>query len=246
MHWLLKYLRLRNLLFALAAFVLFLMLIAAVGCTPRQQSAEPPPFDAAKPVDAHLTLVIDLSGSFHAQLSRDGKVMAYLMRVIQTFFEAGVGTERNDRLLIAVIDGNSHPIFFEGSTRQFQQSFASPDDLRLALFRRANPSGSRVHDTVCDAAQQALACDGLVPGKTRLSMLILSDMEDNKCNASTNSRFRQVMGDYAKAGGAVGIHWLPQQYVIPWREYLTAQVGFSAKQLRVTADFQPEVPLPNF
>lgn len=234
-----------NILFPSRLFLLILALLAGAGCTQRRPAGEYQPFDAGKTVDAHLTVVLDLSGSFHAQLSRDGKVMTHLMRVIGTFFDASAGTERNDRLLIAFIAADRQAIFFEGTPRQFQQTYASPDDLRRALFARADPSGSRVFETIADAVEHALTGDGVVPGKTRLSMLVLSDLVDNQSNSQTANRFQRSLQSYAKAGGAVGIHWLPQDAVGPWRDFL-AKAGFTARQMRVTAGFHPEAPLPNF
>jgi len=228
----------------LASITLAALLLGLAGRMQRRVEKEQTPFERP-PIDGHLSIIIDLSGSFRTHLARDGRAFGHLMQVVQAYFQAGAGQGRHDRLLLAQISGSRETILFEGTPREFQEAYASPDDLRRQALARSDPSGSRVHDTIADTVQHVLGSDGVRPGKTRLALLVLSDMEDTAGTAGTPERLARGLQDFARAGGVIGLHWLPQSGVQPWRAFLT-RCGFAPGRACVTADFHPSAPLPKF
>lgn len=223
--------------------LLLLLFTATAGCAPRRKVEEPKPF-APRPVDRHLTVAIDMSDSFRGLIERDVRAFVHLLNAVNEFFASGVGEDRNDRLLLVQISAVGLPILFEGTPREFHERFGSPDGLRRELLAKSDPRASRVYDSVSDAVEYALGADGVQPGKTRLALLCLSDMENNVTAPQTESRFARALADWAGAGGVVGLHWLPQGKLGPWRDYLR-RVGFAAGRTCVSPDFIGSAPLPH-
>jgi hypothetical protein len=225
---------------------LLITLTALTGCSPRRSRVESRGYEQQR-VDSILVVVVDLSGSFVELFKPDGKATAHLLEVIQNYFHARIGLGKNDRLIIAQISGSTQPIVFEGSPREFHEQFGSATELRKLLLSKADPSRSRVYDSISDAIEHALdATGGVEQGHCRMNLLVLSDMDDN-ASASTglqrlDANLRRFHTQY---DGVVGLHWLPPAQVRPWAERLR-QLGFPATRCRVTGDTLPSAPLPNF
>lgn len=231
----------------LAVLFLLLLLALTVGCSPRRARTE----DESKPgfqrrsVDRYLVVVVDLSGSFRDKMARDTDASKHLMRTVGEFFQSGAGEDRHDRILLAQISAATLPILFEGTPREFTERFKTPDELRKLFLERSNPHGSRVYDSLSDAFELVLGSDVVVRGNTKLGMLILSDMIDTQRKPESEKRVHRNFRDWASAGGAIAVHWLPQNEVMAWREYLRF-AGYRPEQYSVSPDFNASAPVLRF
>jgi hypothetical protein len=192
---------------------LFGLLAAIVGCTRHDPASNLPPVQKrdAKYV---LSVVIDVSGSFEDLLEE--KAWPFLQRILRDFYRNRAGED--DVLIIGQISAVPVAPIFEGSPKSFARQYGNARAFQELLKTKANPSGSRVHDSVADVAEYALRYS---TDQNQTFLCVLSDFDENfpKPNES-EERLVKVLSKFARPNMAVGLYWLGLRFAAKWESNL--------------------------
>lgn len=220
-----------------------LCLLLAGGCkrSGTQKTSEKPFGFTTESIDTHLTICVDLSGSFEREFSRSGKAYPFLLKAIDYYVRNRKGT---NRLLIVQLSGATSPILYEGSPRSFMDAYPTPDAFRRFLLSKADPRGSRVHDSIADGMDYALRSPGVVPGKTKMVLLCLTDMDENVGGEPSRHRLVKAFQQWASQGNLLGLYFVHPLLEPYWGATLR-HCGFGDRA-RITTGFNAETPLPSF
>lgn len=225
----------------IGAVVCSLVLISMTGCKPpaRAKEARPEGFDVPA-IDNHLSIAIDVSGSFLPEMAEKGRAYKLCLAAIDKFFRDRKST---NKLLIVQISGSQSPILFEGSPQAFMQSYPSADSFRRFLLSKADPSGSRVYESIADAMEHVDQLAGMTKA-TKKTILVLSDMDNNVGAATGFNRLDRCLRQWATDGGNVGLYFVNQKTAPHWRNAMKAY-GFGKRGF-VSESFSNDTPLVGF
>lgn len=191
-----------------------------------------------------LVVVIDLSGSYAQFMTEDGRAYQFLMRLIGRFFHDRIGS--NDRIVISQISSPhlKQTLLWEGSPRAFAGEFQTAAGFRTFLLAHSDPNGSRVHDTIADAIEYVLDYPGVAEKRTKTAVIALTDMLDNAAEPEkSRQRLQDALGKYGRCGGIVGLYWVEQTLVSPWRQRLREA---RLKEMKVESEIVVQPDLPRF
>lgn len=218
-----------------------LVCVAASGCKPPARAKEVRPEGFHVPaIDHHLSIGVDVSGSFLPEMAEKGRAYKFLLAAIDRYFRDRNGT---NKLLIVQISGSHSPILFEGSAQAFMQSYPTADVFRRFLLSKADPNGSRVYDSIADAMEHVDQSPG-VTKSTKKTMLVLSDMDNNVGPATSFDRLDRCLRRWAADGGQVGLYFVDQKTAPHWRNAIRTY-GFGNRGF-VSDSFSNDTPLPGF
>ena len=214
------------------------VVVVLAGCQPRIE--EPVAVVPAQECDYLLAVVVDMSGSYAAQMTSDGRAYKFLMHLVERFFRDRIGS--NDRIIIAQVSGTEKALLWDGSPRALRQEFASAKAFADFLQSRSNPAGSRIHDGIAETLEYVMDFPSVASGKTKSAMFVLSDMDDNFPDSdSSKARLVQALSEYAKTGGVVGFYWVDHALVSGWRQSLKA-AGLNTSVVESEISAQPPIP----
>ena len=124
-------------------FIPSLIVLAAVaGCTPRGPVAREEAVVLHEERGCVLTILLDLSGSFHEQMIDRGKAHQFCLAVLDNYFKDRIGEK--DEVVIAQISGTDRALLWQGTPMRLRQDFASPKEFGDFLRARAIPNQSNV------------------------------------------------------------------------------------------------------
>lgn len=219
----------------------FVFLIAFSGCTPR---AEVAPENSIMLHERHgcvITVLLDLSGSFHAQMVEGGKAHRFFLAILDTYFKDHIGEK--DEIVIAQISGADRALLWQGTPMQLRQDFANPQAFQKFLTGRVAPRQSKVLQNFAKAVEYMVSYQDVANGKTRSAIFVLSDMRDNDPDRdSARERLKKALETYASTGGVIGCYYVDQDLVNSCRNFL-AKSGI--RNFKVDADIvgNPQLPV---
>ncbi len=222
-------------------FALALSLVAFAACERRQTVEEPPPIRTNEH-DSIMVVLLDMSGSYEEDLER--RAFPLFARAVDSFFRDRIGSGDNtDRLVIAQISGGvTKSLLWDGSPRAFKREFGSAGAFRNYLRKKADTRGSRCFGGLADSLEYLLAYPGVAAKKTKTSVFVFSDMDDNDPKGDhEKARLLKLLSEYSKVRGCVGMYWVDDHAI--WRKHLQdSGVEHYQVHSRIVAD----PPLPSW
>lgn len=222
--------------------LLLFLLLNQPGCVPTQPHTTAP--FAPTELESCLTVVVDMSGSFHGSL--DEQAYPLLVELMDRFFTHSSGGET--RVVIAQLSGAEQAVLYEGRPADLRNRFDSPDELAAFLRERSDPSASPVYRSV----GQTLAHVNALPGvteRTRLMTVVLSDLDDNELRSERRSedttRLVRALKRYRELGGALALYCVAPEEVSRWRQILQL-AGFARERCVVESQLVARPTLPSF
>lgn len=214
--------------------------LLAAGCEKRQVR-ETRTF-AAPAGGSLLTIAIDQSGSCAPLMADGGQGFAFLLRLVDSYFRAGIGS--NDRLLLVQLSGNaSQPLLWEGSPLALRRQFPSPHDLAAYLATHSDPSGSQIYSGVTRALRYAQSRHQAGSGQGKNAVVVLSDLVDSTADKREARRMLEAVADFSRSGGASAFYYVNQQV----SEYLIEHLKeMGVEDYRVESEIVSQPPLPDW
>lgn len=191
--------------------------------------------------ETSVTLIVDLSGSFQHQMANEGHAYRFIQDLCDKYFLNSLGT--NDRLVIGQISGEGDALLWEGTPLALRQDFPTPEAFRDFLLARSNSGGSKVTESMVKTLEYLLDRSPTTSSTNR-AIFVLSDMIENSSEPTMDEkRAVELIGDYSKSGGIVGMYFVHQTLVGRWRENLR-QAGVA--NFFVESDIVSRPTLPSF
>ena len=188
-----------------------------------------------------LTILLDLSPSFASQLV-DGGATDFMEAVLDRYFRHRAGSG-DDLIVIAKISGDGEALLWRGTPRDLREQFPSPEKLREFLLNNMDSSGSRVHDAMVDTMRHIMDDPNVANGEAKSALFVLSDMVENAADAQASEEdVIRLLSEYAAKNGVVGLFFVKQGLVAPWRERLSQ----SGVRFTVSSEIERNPPLPSF
>jgi hypothetical protein len=216
-----------------------LSILLGCGCDKRRQA--PTTFAVRDESQYVLIILLDLSGSFHQQMTEGGQAHRFSMQVIDHYFRERIGT--NDKLIIAQISGEERALLWEGTPLQLQKDFPSSTAFGEFLRSKANPDASLVYEAIIHTIDYVLSDPSVSSGNAKSAIFVLSDMSDNGSKPESKQRALQALAAYGESGGVVGLYYVDQLLVPEWRTILR---DAGIPEICVESDIVGRPNLPNF
>ena len=158
----------------------------------------------------------------------------------QVEHRAGSG---DDLIVIAKISGDREALLWRGTPRDLREQFPSPEKLREFLLNNMDSSGSRVHDAMVDTMRHIIDDPNVANGEAKSALFVLRDMVENTPDAQASEEdVIRLLSEYAAKNGVVGLFFVKQGLVAPWRERLSQ----SGVRFTVSSEIERNPPLPSF
>lgn len=227
----------------LRASLCVVLFASQVGCIKSQRGNDREPF-SADPLESCLALVIDMSGSFEAELST--KAYPLLMELCENFFTAGAGTE--SRIVICQLSGTDKAVLFEGRPDELRSAFDSPEALATFLRSKSDPGSSQVYQATGKAVSYVTSMPR-VSSETRLMTVILSDMIDSEARDPERSkhgnRMLASLKRYRELGGGLALYYVDEDEASRWSRILNT-AGFEPASYVIESTLVARPQLPSF
>jgi hypothetical protein len=192
--------------------------------------------DDGREYERVVVVGIDLSGSFLPLMADQGKAWEFLQKVLAIYLR-GNGSQK---LILVQLSGNRNALLWDGTPAQLRKDFPDPESFRKHLQSKADVNASRLFDGISEALEYLATLPG-VTAKTKLALLVMSDMEDNFSAPGSEQRLIAGLREFGKRGGAVGLYFVNHQYVPRWRAALqTAGVRHHVVESQIVAS--PTLP----
>lgn len=220
-------------------FALLLMLAILAACERRQMVDEPPAIQQVE-YEALMVGMLDMSGSYLDTIRH--KAFPFFSLAADRFFRERLGADR-DKIVISQLSGNARSLLWDGSPRALRNQFGSAGAFQRFLDEKSSPAGSRIHDGISDALEYILDYPGVKEGKTRVSLFVFSDMDENFPEPEkSRARLLQLLAEYSRVKGCIGMYWVDQRFVPVWRRHLRdAGVKHFVVESEIVAD--PSLPV---
>jgi hypothetical protein len=125
-----------------------------------------------------------------------------------------------------------------------RNQFGSASAFMHFLHGKSNPAGSRIHDGIADALEYILDYPGVKEGKTRVSLFVFSDMDDNFPEPEkSKARVLTLLKEFGRVKGCIGLYWVDQMHVPGWRRDLR---DAGIKHFVVESEIVADPALPTF
>ncbi|MEM9409500.1 MAG: hypothetical protein AAGA30_00135 [Planctomycetota bacterium] len=199
----------------------FIALCTTTGCIEKPtRSTEYAPFETVE-YDAVLSIVVDLSGSFHADWQRDGRAHKLFLDLMDQFFTESMGAE--SRVLLSQISNSDSIVLFDGTPQELANRFRSPESLNHFLAERSDPSGSKVYQSTKRMFEYLNELNG-VTDNTRVLTVVLSDLKDSQTDREQWQKAGRAMLEslkiYAKSGGGIALYFVAEEEKPRWRKIM--------------------------
>lgn len=228
---------------SMSLFLFVLLGAVASGCVPSRSLTHRQPFET-KSLDACLTIVVDMSGSFYE--SWEERAYPLFLELMDRFFVEGTGAD--SRIVICQLSAAADVVLFEGSPDDLRATFTSPETLDAFLRERSDPSGSPVYE----ATERAIGYVTSMPRvseETRLLTVILSDMAHyNPADANdveAGTKMFAALQRYGAMGGGLALYCVAESEAPRWGQILTA-AGFQPGLYVVESELVANPQLPQF
>lgn len=222
---------------------LLTLCLTTAGCVKAPSGAELTPFEA-RSLDACLTIVVDLSGSFSAHW--EDKAFELFRKLMDQFFTEGTGGE--SRVVLAQLSGADDVVLFEGSPADLRARFGTPEELSAFLRDHSDPYGSQVYHATEKAIGYVCKMPGVTP-QTRLMTVVLSDMVDSGFDSSSRSqagtRMVQALTAYRELGGGLALYYVAKEETGRWLQILQ-RAGFQPGAFVIENTLVANPQLPRF
>lgn len=200
-----------------------------------------PSMFATPETDYVVMLVIDLSGSFAHQMAEEGKGYEFALKIYDRFFRDRIGNEK-DKLIIAQLSGSHRSLLWQGKPIELRQQFPSASDFRDFLRTKMDPRGSVIHDGIAQAVEYITSDPTLITPNTKSAVFVLSDLLDNGANPEKSGpRVSRALAEYGRKNGVVGLYYVDQDLVQPWRQLLQTS-GVRDYRVECVINANPELP----
>ncbi len=188
-----------------------------VGCE-EYVAVDAPPIGAMER-EYILAFVLDTSGSFSDKMF-GGPELGYkfFVRSSEQFFRNRM--DPNDRIVISQLSANDRTLLWEGAPQGLRHRFGSSAVLQKFLKDKSDPVGSRVYAALADTLDYIYALPGVSEGKTKVCVVVLSDMLDSGGLASDRERMVQALKQIARTKGSIGLYWVDQSCLNECRQCL--------------------------
>lgn len=217
--------------------------VTTLGCVPSQRHDDRSPF-AAGDLEACLTVVVDMSGSFESELST--RAYPLLVELCDRFFTGGSGGE--SRIVICQLSGTDRAVLFEGRPSELQSSFESPEELADFLRAKSDPGSSQVYKATEQAVSYVCA-KPRVSEQTRLMTVILSDMIDSESRdperTKHGTRMLASLKRYREMGGGLALYYVDEDETGRWSRILS-KAGFTPGSFVIESTLVARPQLPRF
>ncbi len=216
------------------------------GCIAKPpQSSDYQPFVPVE-LDAVLSIVVDLSGSFHDDWQRDGRAHKLFLDLVNQFFAERMGTE--SKVIIGQISNSDTFVLFDGTPQELTKRFRSPEQLNQFLQENADPKGSKVYRSTQRMFDYLTELNG-VTENTQVLTVVLSDMKDSESEPeawrkSGNEMFASLK-TYSKTGGGVALYFVADDEKSRWRKLLE-QAEFPPGSFVIEGQLTETPQLPSF
>lgn len=229
--------------------------LALAGCEPYQPpstslavanqlpTSQPHGASAFSPSETEyiVMILIDLSGSFAHQMAEEGKAYEFALRIYDRYFRDRIGNN-SDELIIAQLSGTHRSLLWRGAPLELRQKFSSATEFKDFLLANADPRGSLVHDGMAHALEYMNSDPALANGKAQAAVFVLSDLLDNGSNPEASApRVGKALADYARKNGVIGMYYVDQDLVLPWRQTLQA-AGIRDYRVECMINETPDLP----
>jgi hypothetical protein len=221
--------------------VSLVMIALIIGCTPRAEVAREEAIVLHEKRGCVITVLLDLSGSFHSQMVDGGKAHQFCLAILDTYFKDRIGEK--DEIVIAQISGADRALLWAGTPMRLRQDFADPKAFKRFLESRADPSQSKVLQNFAKSVEYVASDPDVTNGTAKSAVFVLSDMRDNDPNQdAARERLKKALERYATNGGVVGCYYVDQDLVGSCRNFL-AESG--VHKFKVDADIvgNPQLPV---
>ena len=235
--------------------LLFTLGLAVAGCEPYQppsanhsgvpqvegqQQPGPSVFQRSE-TECIVMIVIDLSGSFAHQMADEGKAYEFALRIYDQYFRDRIGNDK-DVLIVSQLSGTHRSLLWRGSPLELRHKFSSSSEFRDFLLANADPNGSVIHDGIAHSLEYLSSDPALANGNARSAVFVLSDLLDNGVDPEKSGpRVSKALSDYARKNGVVGMYYVDQDLVLPWRQTLQA-AGIRDYRVECIIDENPDLP----
>ena len=214
--------------------------LICTGCIETPDTRVSTPFETTG-VDACLSIVIDMSGSFRE--SWDDRAYRLFLDISERFYtDAAMGGET--KLVIGQLSGNEQVLLFEGQAEDLRKEFNSPEAFNQFLKDHSDPVGSHVFYATRKAIEHIGAVSG-VTDETRLLTVILSDMRDTNGDTEAQSKMTDALRDYQSRGGALALYFVAESEAPRWKAILN-EAGFEPGHFIVENSLSASPQLPQF
>jgi hypothetical protein len=223
---------------ALSCIVIALIALVT-GCAPRRIVEE----QVIQRTDHEYVcaVAIDLSGSFRHQMTEKGRAYEFLMSILKRYYDSH--NTNSDKIILGQLSGTARSMLWEGTPHDLRIKFPTAESFRTFLLQNADPNGSVIHDGVRNIVDYVSSDPRVANGQAKSAIFVLSDMLDNAPDQAESLRkLLDSFSTYGKQRHVVGLYYVDQLLVAPWRQRLQAS-GF--KEFCVEPEFYGNPPLPN-
>ena len=220
-------------------FLLAATCLSAIGCVESQSTGQVAPFQDRK-VDACLSIIVDMSGSFRE--SWDDRAYKLFLDLSDRFFTENMGGE--SKLVIGQISANEQVLLFEGRPEDLRKRFNSPEEFNQFLLDRSDANGSYVFEATRKAVEHLGAVSG-VTEETRLLTVVLSDMQDSQGDKRSLDRMAASLRQYQELGGALALYFVSESEIPRWRAIVN-DAGFAPDHVMIENELAASPRLPQF
>jgi len=196
-------------------YVSLLLIAASLGLS----GCEPPREQVFNDRESEFvaTILLDLSGSFVEELSDGG--WDFLQTVLEQYFRHRAGSG-DDLIIIAKISADTRTLLWQGTPRDLRERFPTPEEFKSFLVQNVDSSGSRVHEAISESLRFTMADQNVASGHARSALLVLSDMVQQPESEESEEEVTRMLTDYGRCGGVVGLFYVDEELVFPWKERL--------------------------
>jgi hypothetical protein len=224
-----------------------LLLLLLAGCSPRRdlavgnESAAPSASLGKTEEEKVIVIVFDLSSSFQQRMANDGEAYKFALHVIDRYLRDTIGSQ--DKLVITQISNTQRSLLWEGTPMALRRQFPTPEKFRDFLLSKSDPNGSQVTKGLRNALQYLLSDAQVVSGKAKAGLFCMSDLLDTDNVEREEGYLNHELSVLGLRGGLVGLYWVDQEQVGPWRHRLLA---LGVKNFRVESEIVGQPVLPSF
>ncbi len=224
--------------------VLVTIVVLGGGCIKVEQPEGRPMSIQKEELDQVLVVVIDLSGSFEG--SWGGKAYPFFQETIRRYFHSSMVSE--NRMLIGQLSGTGDPVFWSGTPRDFQRAFPNETAFLDRLAAEGKIGSSPVFRSITAAIEHIEGIPQVGPN-TKLTTIVLSDLDDNVADRSVQKRDARKMLDvvkrYTNDGGNLALFYAAESKRPHWLRAFK-KAGIEADRYWIETDDVEKPTIPNF
>lgn len=228
-----------------------LLIVPIVGCSPY---VPPPASEAPHTVpenvlqaptyDMVTAMINDTSGSFQDKLFGAHPIgYEFFLRVADGLHRHRFGADFSDQMIIGQISTSPQVLLWQGTPRSLTRRFGSSSDLAEFIASKGG-GGSPLYQGIADALSYCYNLPGVAEGKTKLCVLILSDMCDTSNSAEDKQRMQDELAKLRNINAEVAFYFVEHRRALGEVRNILIDAGYDPPM--VYADIVQDPPLPVF